>query len=133
MFCKLKSCQKCGGDLALDGDEWRCWQCGRHYYPKPLLMQALVAARELEPIPARVWPEEEPWPQRGRQRRRTARHVNAMIESDNRNEQRWWMKNQEVIQYLEEGRAVREISSLVGRGVRWTPKYGQVAKRESRS
>ena len=81
-------------------------------------MQALVAAREPEPIPARVWPEEDPWPQHGRQRRRTARYANAMIESDNRNERRWWMKNQEVIRYLGEGLAVREISSLVGRGDR---------------
>ena len=33
MLCKLKACWKCAGDLVLDGDEWRCWQCGR-YYPQ---------------------------------------------------------------------------------------------------
>ena len=33
MLFRLNSCPKCGGDFVLDGDEWRCWQCGR-YYPK---------------------------------------------------------------------------------------------------
>ena len=35
MFCQLKNCRKCLGDLVLDGDEWRCWQCGHYYYPRP--------------------------------------------------------------------------------------------------
>ena len=33
MLCLLKNCRKCSGDLILDGDEWRCWQCGQYYYP----------------------------------------------------------------------------------------------------
>lgn len=32
---RLKGCQKCAGDLALDqdiyGEEWRCLQCGRRF------------------------------------------------------------------------------------------------------
>ena len=31
---KLKCCGKCEGDLTLDGDEWRCLQCGTYYYPQ---------------------------------------------------------------------------------------------------
>lgn len=34
---RFKACQKCGGDLQLDDEEWLCCQCGRHYYPKPML------------------------------------------------------------------------------------------------
>jgi len=33
MLIRFKSCHKCGGDLALDGDEWDCVQCGQGYYP----------------------------------------------------------------------------------------------------
>ena len=36
MLIRFKSCYKCGGDLALDGDEWYCMQCGQGYYPVPL-------------------------------------------------------------------------------------------------
>jgi hypothetical protein len=35
-----------------------------------------------------------------------------------RSEERWWDRNQELIQYLDEGRSVREISVLVGRSER---------------
>ncbi len=38
MLCQLKSCGKCGGDLVQDTGDWRCWQCGRYYYPKPLVL-----------------------------------------------------------------------------------------------
>lgn len=34
MLYKLKCCGKCDGDLTLDGDEWRCLQCGTYYYPQ---------------------------------------------------------------------------------------------------
>ena len=39
MLCRLKECQKCRGDLVLDGEEWRCWQCGHYYYPNMPEMQ----------------------------------------------------------------------------------------------
>ena len=47
MVFRLKSCQKCKGDLVLDGDEWRCCQCARYYRPVPLprQTQAEPAAR----------------------------------------------------------------------------------------
>ena len=28
----LKSCVKCGGDLAMDEGDWLCLQCGSYYY-----------------------------------------------------------------------------------------------------
>tara|TARA_B100000315_G_scaffold249044_2_gene279697 strand:- start:889 stop:1098 length:210 start_codon:yes stop_codon:yes gene_type:complete len=33
MLWSFKSCGKCGGDLVMEGDEWRCIHCGRYYYP----------------------------------------------------------------------------------------------------
>ena len=32
MYWSFKSCGKCNGDLCLEGDEWRCLQCGQYYY-----------------------------------------------------------------------------------------------------
>ena len=32
LFCYLKGCEKCGGDLVHDDGDWRCWQCGEYYY-----------------------------------------------------------------------------------------------------
>ena len=34
MLMRLGSCRKCKGDLLLEGDEWRCLQCGCYYYPE---------------------------------------------------------------------------------------------------
>jgi hypothetical protein len=43
MLWKFKSCGKCGGDLILETDEWRCVHCGRYYYPNvnPSVNQSL--------------------------------------------------------------------------------------------
>ena len=38
MQMKLKDCEHCQGDLVFEGDEWRCLQCGRNYYPKAQLL-----------------------------------------------------------------------------------------------
>jgi hypothetical protein len=35
-----------------------------------------------------------------------------------RSEQRWWTRNEQLIKYLDEGKSVREIPSLVGRSER---------------
>ena len=32
LFCYLKSCTKCGGDVIYDDGDWKCWQCGHYYY-----------------------------------------------------------------------------------------------------
>ena len=46
MELRLRSCEKCKGDLILGDDEWRCLQCGRYYYPD---LPAAVAAAALKP------------------------------------------------------------------------------------
>ena len=115
MLCKLKACRKCNGDLVLDGDEWRCWQCGLYYYPDPGAVDSPLdpehtngALLNLSPaVPARL----------GR-RSRAARDINSVIAAKTRSEDRWWRRNKDVVRYLDEGRTVREISHLIGRGQR---------------
>ena len=117
MMVKLKSCEKCSGDLVLDSDEWRCWQCGHYYYSKidlpelPMMSGLDTPSEEADnPIVA---------PQRRRRRSRWAvRDINALIVAKDRSEQRWWSRNQQLIRFLDEGRSVREISVLVARSER---------------
>lgn len=46
------------------------------------------------------------------------RSINSLIASTSRSEFRWWYKNREVIAFLDEGRTVKEIASLINRGQR---------------
>ncbi len=114
MICKLRACRKCSGDLVLDNDEWRCWQCGKYYYPRP-------AATDIPPGPvasgraAALVGGVAPPRRRGR---RAARDINTVIKAKDRSESLWWNRNEDVIRYLDEGRTVREISALAGRGQR---------------
>ena len=114
-MCMLKSCRKCGGDLVLDEDEWRCWQCGRYYYPLP-------PPTDLRPVPdkpARVLvPPGRAMPVRFRRNRRAARDINTVISAKVRSEGLWWSRNRETIRLLDEGRSVREIAALLDRGTR---------------
>lgn len=98
----------------MDGDEWRCWQCGQHYYP------ALLMADRTAPDMAYAPAERIEQPRRlpGRRNQRAVRNINSLIGAKDRSDERWWEKNQEIIRYLDEGRTVREISGLVGRGER---------------
>ena len=100
MLCILKACWKCCGDLVLDGDEWRCWQCDRYHYPTG----SGTTGRN--------------GPVRREQMRRSTRDINTVITAKDRSERRWWRRNGDVIRYLDEGRTVREISVLIGRGQR---------------
>lgn len=118
MFCRFKSCQKCGGDLVWDGEEWRCWQCGQHYYPAPSLAEIPAVSPDPKSLPATVEWSERPRRQRGRHGQRAVRNVNSLIVAKDRSDERWWEKNQEIIRYLDEGRPIREIAALVGRGER---------------
>ena len=115
MWCKFKACPKCAGDLVLDGDEWRCWQCGHYFYPKPPLVEipsdlTSVEASRIIGRQMRVATRHS--------RRRAARDINSVIAAKDRSENRWWNRNRDVIRFLDEGRTVREISDLIGRGQR---------------
>ena len=115
MECKLKACRKCTGDLVLDGDEWRCWQCGRYYYPNPPVLDVPTYSQEAERPPSAIGLIAAV---RGRGRRRAPRDINSVIAAKDRSESRWRNRNQDVIRYLNEGRTVREISAIIGRGQR---------------
>jgi hypothetical protein len=117
MLCRLKICQKCSGGLVLDGDEWRCWQCGHYYYPRIALPELLLDA----PNPSSSEdPEDLPGvaPRRRRRSRWAVGDINALIVAKDRSEQRWWSRNEQLIKYLDEGKLVREIAGLVGRSER---------------
>ncbi len=53
MMLRLRNCQKCQGDLALDGDEWHCLQCGRYYYPENVLAPSQPAVEMPGTMPPR--------------------------------------------------------------------------------
>ena len=94
----------------LDGDDWRCWQCGRYYYPTPPITEPLPMPEQHEQpnVKAAITPK----------RRRSTRSVNSFISSTSRSEFRWWHKNQDVITFLDEGRTVKDIARLINRGQR---------------
>ena len=95
MLCKFRGCSKCKGDLVLDGDEWRCWQCGTYYYPDEPVMDLPLEALQSD----LVFQSEasDLIPRRVRARRRTMTNINSVIMAKERSENRWWTKNQEII------------------------------------
>ncbi len=116
MLCLLKNCRKCNGDLVLDGDEWRCWQCGQYYYPKPALLDLPEEPMQSSPVPAGETGEAVGRP--GQRAKRAPRNINSLIMAKDRSDRRWWRRNKELIQHLDEGRTIREISVLLARGER---------------
>ena len=116
MQCKFKGCAKCKGDLVLDGDEWRCWQCGTYYYPREPVMDLPLECQEPQPVVQVA--ECEVRSRRARARRRTMTNINSVIMAKERSDDRWWAKNQDVINRLKEGCSVRDISESIGKGQR---------------
>ena len=131
-YVKVKGCNKCGGDLVLDESDWRCWQCGQYYYPG-----SPRAADHNGPEPSDRWspqwsPERNGEPSNGpidganqpgtKQRRgygaRSARNINSVIRAKKTSDEKWWARNRQIIEYLDQGLSVREIATLVGRGER---------------
>lgn len=110
MWCRFRSCRKCAGDLVLDGEDWKCFQCGRYYYPTRPIIESLpdpVAVEQSGFAPSKTVT--------GPRRRRSVRDINSAISSTKRSEDRWWTKNREVIRFLDEGRTVKEIATLMNR------------------
>ncbi len=93
MLMNLASCNKCKGDLVYEGDEWRCLQCGKYYYPQ--------AHQPLEPVV-----NHKTW------------GINASIRATQASEARWRSSNSEIIDHLSAGRTPREIASLTNQGLR---------------
>ena len=110
MLYLFKGCGKCCGDLMLDGDEWRCFQCGRVYYPRRSPMELIPGA------PAAT-SEAETELERPKVRR-SARHLNPALTAPRSNEQQWWTNNKAVIHHLDQGKKIREIAEIVGQGPR---------------
>ena len=94
MLCLLKNCRKCNGDLVLDGEEWRCWQCGQYYYP----ITESLDQREEPPNPslAAAIGEIMPSPRKTRVRR-SPRNLNSRILARDRSDSRWWERNRDVV------------------------------------
>ena len=116
MFYRLKDCGKCGGDLVLDIDEWRCFQCGIIYYPQRPSMELLLDPIEVErPLATDFSPGEAGL---DRKVRRSPRRINAVLDANRRSEENWWNRNQQVIHHLDNGSSVRQIAESVGRGAR---------------
>ena len=99
MQMKLKDCEHCRGDLFLEGDEWRCLQCGRCYYPKPQLLAQRSSISG--------------WKQ-GARGGMADQDINSMVKSRTGSDERWLLRNGRVIGYLKEGRSVKEIADLTG-------------------
>ena len=93
LLLNLGSCHKCKGDLVYEGDEWRCLQCGKYYYPKT--HQSLQAEGR-----HKTW------------------GINASIRSTQVSEARWESSNREIIDHLSAGRSPREIASLTDLSLR---------------
>lgn len=117
MWCRLKNCPKCRGDLVLDGDEWRCWQCGQYYYPKSAVLEMPPdPPLNLGVSPYAVVPQRSV--QKGRRGHRGPRNINSLIMAKDRSDRRWWRRNKIVVGYLDEGRSIRDIALLASRGER---------------
>ena len=43
-----------------------------------------------------------------------ARNINAVIRAKQVGDQRWWVRNRQIIDFLDQGKPVREIAILVG-------------------
>ena len=94
----FKRCGKCQGDLIAEGDEWRCFQCGIHYYPE-----------NSDPSPA---PDSL---EANKRYQRIPPSINSRIANDNNRMARWWERNKKIIADLDSGIDVKEIAKKYGK------------------
>lgn len=95
---RIKECGKCQGDLIADEDEWRCVQCGTHYYPED---------SESPPDPSSL--EEE------KRREKSAYNNNARIDGRTRSEESWWKRNKKIIKDLDRKMSIKDIAEKFGK------------------
>ena len=132
IFCFLKGCTKCNGDLVFDDGDWRCWQCGQYYYANGVaspeeLKDEVAQDHDGESAPgsssdgsSEEIGHQEPR-KRGRRRgygARYARNIDAVIRAKQVSDERWWARNREIIGYLDQGLSVREVAKRSNRGDR---------------
>ena len=141
MLCMFKTCNKCKRDLVFDEGDWRCMQCARYFYQgKPSLPDLEITYHPTlgtgEPSdnalvvyeigftayhisPASVL--EDDGQRRVRKagfKPRSPRSINSVIRAKNVGETRFWSRNKKVIEYLDQGLSVRDISRLMDLGPR---------------
>lgn len=117
MLCQLRSCQRCQGDLVLDGEEWRCWQCGHYYYPKSTLPELMLDDSGSVMLSVDADPPGM-MPRRRRRSRWAVRDINTLIVAKDRSEKKWWNKNEDLIKLLDGGQTVKIIAQSSGRSER---------------
>ena len=134
ILCYLKSCTKCRGDLILDEGYWRCWQCGLYYYririradngvgthfaafdrEAPFDLQDSDTAHHADPGSEEVRSGK---PKRRGYGARSSRNIDAVIRAKRVSDERWWARNRQAIEYLDQGSSIREIAVLLKRGER---------------
>ena len=112
MLYLFKGYGKCEGDLLMDTDEWRCFQCRRVYYPARTPEEQQLDRTAFQGSSAVCEDSDRP------KVRRSARHLNPVVAASKSNEEQWWNKNQQVIFHLDQGKKVREIAEIAGKGPR---------------
>ena len=112
MLYLFKGYGKCEGDLLMDTDEWRCFQCRRVYYPARTPEEQQLDRTAFQGSSAVCEDSDRP------EVRRSARHLNPVVAASKANEEQWWNKNQQVIFHLDQGKKVREIAEIAGKGPR---------------
>ena len=124
MLCMLKSCVRCNGDLVLDDADWKCVQCAQYYYKEPVNpIEEKLSASELEFASVHLADPHygSEGPRRSRREgfgSRSTRRINLMIEAKITWDAKWWDRNRQIIEYLDQGLSVREVSRLTVRGQR---------------
>ena len=101
----------------LDGEEWRCWQCGHYYYPEsnlPKLMLDDLASV----VPSGDADIPDAKPRRRRRSRWAVRDINTLIVAKDRSEKKWWNRNEHLIKLLDGGQTVKTIAQESGRSER---------------
>ena len=111
MMYRLKSCQKCGGDLSLEADEWRCLQCGRYYYLEPVLNAAVASAPQTASL---VNDPAVPARQQRQPGGMAANNPNRLVQAKESRDKEWLGRHRTVIHYLDRGYEVGEIAARTG-------------------